>query len=247
VSRVPSPRIFATVGGLTFRTQEALRDYTVEMLNRYEPEQFASEKDRYFLLQLLARHFEAEDKIGPGILSFQRRVNLYHGKIEAAGWWFVRTDGTEVSFSIYDCFRDRPIGDDEVFLRRIVSCCRAAVMEDVHRLKNEVFDGRRMTRCAATGAEISFSEAQVDHAGEWPFVRIVDEWLHERAPWLRQIEIKSHEGQSGRVFADPRVAADFKEFHDQRAELRIVHKGQNMGDGSRGYRMRFRLPGKAEA
>jgi hypothetical protein len=61
-----------------------------------------------------------------------------------------------------------------------------------------------------------------DHGGEWPFARIVKVFvaIHGQPAVTR-------EPCEGSRFDDPAVAEKFREFHNERAQLRIVHRNVN--------------------
>ena len=82
---------------------------------------------------------------------------------------------------------------------------------------------------------MSWSAAQVAHAGDWPLSRIGREFnreyeeLHGRLPQFVEID-----GQS--VFAAPDDAQAFRKVHDGLTTLRILRREANMSLGARPQR-----------
>jgi hypothetical protein len=75
---------------------------------------------------------------------------------------------------------------------------------------------------------MTWADAHADHADPWPFRRIKLEWMAEHGftadnlPEIASVELST-------TLADPALAADFKDFHDQRAKIMIVLQRVNLG------------------
>jgi hypothetical protein len=89
----------------------------------------------------------------------------------------------------------------------------------VHQHKLGSFAARDLAPCEATGRWIAFSDAPVDHADPWPFVRIVGGF---RKLWPAPA-IADLDGVR-RVFGRARDAQV-----DVLARLRVVHRKVNLG------------------
>ncbi len=72
-----------------------------EMLHRYALEEKVSEEDSKDLAALLKRHDECDEKIGSGI-SYFKVSNAPHPH-SGRCFWIVRTDDSEVDFSVPYC------------------------------------------------------------------------------------------------------------------------------------------------
>lgn len=88
-----------TVGEMTFSTKGSAEEYLKGILYKYEIGELVDEKDSGFLAELLARHPEADQKIGPGIESFHVRKADYGTRC----FYVMRVDGTEERFSARSC------------------------------------------------------------------------------------------------------------------------------------------------
>ncbi|NKN01139.1 DCL family protein [Rhizobium leguminosarum] len=78
-----------------------------QMLGRYQVGEAVSAEDAMDLAHLLARHSEAEEKIGSGISYFivDRAPDPYPGRC----FWVVRKDGVPVDFAIKHCLLMHPM------------------------------------------------------------------------------------------------------------------------------------------
>ena len=99
-----------------------------------------------------------------------------------------------------------------------------------HLLKDDMTSVRKRAfangpvRCSVSGVPLREDEAHVDHAPPWTFDEIVRAYERQHGtPALR------HEGTRD-LFCDPADARRFQDFHDTRAELRIVHKTVNLSE-----------------
>jgi hypothetical protein len=80
--------------------------------------------------------------------------------------------------------------------------------------------------CDVSGEPLTSLNMHVDHAGEWPFRRIVKEfveWAVRERLSLRLVE----SGVYTVEFADPQVTEAFRAFHNARATLRRVTQEVN--------------------
>jgi hypothetical protein len=228
---------YAVIGGIEFKTQSSLLDYAKSLLNSYSIGDYVTQPHRHFLINFLSRHEWASDKIGPGVLEFQLRENC-GPNWSARGFWIIRVDGTEADFSIYNCLKNESSDPKRLKAKYIKQACRTAISAVIDKYSRDRFSVSDVISCDQTGVPITISQAHVDHYGEWPFARIVDEWID--GVIVEMIDVEGHgDGQTFRYFSNQDIADDFVKFHNERAVLRIVHKQVNMKDGSRGYETRF--------
>lgn len=111
----------------------------------------------------------------------------------------------------------------------VQEAARDLISADMAAFKASRFGSADSVPCAATGDQVSFADAHVDHAGQWSFAAILREFIRERGvPEVVAVE------PWGSVFTSEDDARSFKDFHDARASLRIIHKKINMSLGARG-------------
>lgn len=88
------------IGTLSFASKSDATEFFKGMLYRYELGDVVSAADAEHLSNLVARHPEAEAKIGEGIGSFSVRTADYGTRC----FWINRIDGTTVKFSFRACY-----------------------------------------------------------------------------------------------------------------------------------------------
>jgi hypothetical protein len=98
---------------------------------------------------------------------------------------------------------------------------RIAVADRVERFRSKSFAGGPV-HCATCGAAVGSEDAHVDHAPPWTFAAIVEAFA-EAHPGVKL----AHQGTRD-VFTNEAEAELFRQFHDERAVLRIVHKRENL-------------------
>lgn len=183
-------------------------------------------KDAEVITALVRMHAHVDKIIGPGI--------AYHYVApddtgSANGWGFrtVRADGTEDVWSFNNALNGKQPSPEQrakQALRWEVEpwCQKAGAAFDA-----DVFGGA----CYITGKKILDNhDSELHHAGDWPFWRIVREWmLDERLGWD---DVKVENARDGRrelvgIFqlADRDLAQRFIEFHAERADIVRVLKG----------------------
>ena len=92
-------------------------------------------------------------------------------------------------------------------------------------------------RCDVSGELSTPFNLNVDHAGEWPFRRIVEEFVE----WAAREGLSLRLAQSGIFtveFANPRATQAFRDFHNARATLRLVTQEINQSWRGRGCKGR---------
>lgn len=229
---------FAVIAGENFPNGATLKRRLQSILHSYDEGEYTVTSDTHFLLSALRRHPRAEQKISAGVLTFHRRVNCNPGWKAAPGFYVIRVDGTEDSFSIYHLIKDGSQADPrDVFLDKLNAAMRAAIVPSILGAKDRAFDAVDTISCPISGREISRDEAHVDHGAPYPFIRIQDEFLIAYGRHLRPEHID--DTGVGCRFADEDLRQYFQAFHDERAHLRVVWGKANIAKGAGGYRPQF--------
>jgi hypothetical protein len=107
--------------------------------------------------------------------------------------------------------------------------CRNAVHGDIHSVKQKYFDDNSVkgqVKCQETGELSKWTELVLDHRQPNTFSIIIDRFKEVTNPDLDTIEYESDE-QNCLVFKDKSLIYAFKEYHKEKANLRIVRKECN--------------------
>jgi hypothetical protein len=167
---------------------------------------------------VLDRHHDRANKLAGGITGITVLKN--NGHLRSRGFHIVRPDGSTMDFS-YRVALDMASKEPT-----IEQACRTAVWSDIAAWRDRWFE-TQPPYCEVSGEVLTKDTMHVDHGGDWPFRRIVAEF----------VELAEREGFSLTLaqrgfyiveFADPQVIEAFRKFHDARAELRVVTAAVNL-------------------
>lgn len=208
-----------TVYGETFKTKKALADRCREILYRYKPGELLNEADSGFIVDLLRRHPNAEEKFGDGILSIAVQETEYGNQ----GFWLNRVDGSGTDFSFLHCITPRSPLDD------FKKACRNEVHEQIQEFKCAAFHGEACLLCPVVGEILTIGTCHVDHEAPATFEALVQAFVAAVQIDPLKVEILGYEdGEVEKRFADRDLAARWNSYHQENAKLRIVSKRANL-------------------
>lgn len=211
------------VAGVDFASQSALRNHARALLHKTQIGETFDEADNRFLLALLNRHHEAEEKIGAGIIRFFTRRHATYGTV---GFAFERIDGSIDDFGIDYCVRT--LSADEVARLNYLRAARYAVLPSIRRFRDDALLLNPI--CPLTGTPLTRARHHVDHAPPQVFSLIAQAYLDEVN--LRPIDFEYRCDDLGRcLFADEYYELYFAVFHDERATLRLLSPSANLSGG----------------
>ena len=219
------------IGKHIFKTKkEALNHYKM-ILNSYEFGQTLNENDFNELVELLKMHPCSETKFGAGIATI-KIVKI--PKFNTKAFELQRIDDSTEIFSYINCLSDGSKRIRNIFTR----ACRQAVQEDLRNVKLAYFQKHSKqgkVKCQETNELAIWEELVIDHRQPNTFSVIVDRFIE-----LYQIDIQNikynEEIEGVDKFEDEEIKQKFKEYHKDKATLRIVKKNLN---SSRAYQARI--------
>jgi hypothetical protein len=212
------------ISGETFKTKQDLLERIRRVLYAYEEGQTLNELDFTFMLDVLRLHPNVAQKIGCGVASMHVKENpVYPGK---RGFWLMRTDSTATDFSFMECLS--PSSNK----KKTQSAFRSAIEPYCFKFKQGVFDKTLYgtTLCEYTGKRITFLDAHVDHKPPNTFEKLFNDFLAENGLDANQIETRGA-GLDNVVqdeIADPELKNRWIQFHNERAELRVISREANL-------------------
>lgn len=113
---------------------------------------------------------------------------------------------------------------------------RNIIHKDIRGVKKEYFDRyskNGFVPCQETGIQSKWTELVVDHRQPNTFSIIVDRFLELNKIDLRKIEYKTDENNFY-LFNDDELAENFRNYHKEKANLRIVRKECNSSRAHQG-------------
>lgn len=220
------------VGGVEFRTQQAVVEHVRSILRRYSSgADTLNLADTAFMLDLLQRHPEAETKIGCGVASMYVADNPIYPGERSRGFHLRRYDGTETDFSFWECIRATPHD------KKVVSAMRVAVEPDTLAFKQAAFDAapEGVLECPDTGALLRFGTAHVDHKAPKTFDFLVKQFFKVEGLRLADIAVRrSGDNEYQDLLAEADLCERWVAFHNQHADLEIVSPLANLSHRKRG-------------
>lgn len=209
-----------------FRTLQDLRIRIRAIRDTYPDNVYINPNDLAFMCNVLNRHESADYKIGCGVAAmYVKTVPMYKNN---RCFWLVRQDGSETDFSFEMCLRNKP----ESRLIKFKQACRSAVSEEVSVFKREFFRTKTKfcAKCPFTGEVITPTQSHVDHAPPWTFDNIVSGFIKEYLVDVDDVEIRGiREDKMLRNEIDnDNLKQRFIDYHNERAELRVISKQANL-------------------
>ncbi len=120
----------------------------------------------------------------------------------------------------------------ESLRQRVAGACRQTVFDTARALREAHFTEQPVRTCPVSALPMTLACSDADHAPPWTFANILNAWLrqagvdHDCSEWPDG-ELEQHHDFDGSRFSDEHLAGHFKAFHDERAQLRVVHSFAN--------------------
>ncbi len=201
------------INHIEFKTKGLAQKEARRILNESELYKPLNDSDKNFMIDWFRQiHEEPQRKFGAGVKSLSIRMNYQYSKSGTRGFWITRIDGTETDISYL------PKRSQHT---KVTKALRTAVQPtiDEFRMKHGVIVG-----------------AHIDHAGDWPFSRIVSEFERQIGCKVEKLKVKSHnDGDMTNYLQDENIAARFKAFHDNVCQLEYLDAKENMQKGNKGF------------
>jgi hypothetical protein len=198
-----------TLGRFVFRTKGDAVKAVRNVLNSALPGLFLSGDELDLVTAVLDRHHDRENKLAGGMIGIMVQWNNEAGYLSRC-FHIVRPDWSTVDFSYSVALDQAPKGPT------IEQACRMAVLPDIRAYRDARLPAGPQC-CDASGEPLTPLNLNVDQAGEWPFRRIIEEFVE----WSTREGLSLRLAQSGIFtveFADPQATEAFR----ARAVLRLV-------------------------
>lgn len=216
------------VNGQLFKTKEQLREHIRGIRDGYIDGRYLNEDNFEFMLDLLNRHEAAEIKIGCGVASMYVKTNEVFKRNRE--FWLVRLDGSEADFSFEICLKH------ETKLQKFKNACRTAVADIVVNFKRDFFDRvGEPAICPVTGEQMTLRHnSHVDHTLPETFDKIVQDFNDLHNLVVDDVDLLTAEdGRVRNEMADKHLEATFIQFHNQKANLRVISKRANLSSATK--------------
>ena len=199
------------LGGVTFKTKTAARDYVNENI-RAGPERKLEGKHFLVAIDLITMRNDFEEIEQCGI----KEVWVFWLEKNCKPHWttkIVRLDGSEEIVGLNSGFN--PPSQKVIVMKAM----RAEIADQVIEYKQRHFDLRNFAECEESGKLVSFNECHVDHCGHG-FDKLAEDFLK-----TQDVETKYLTGamQADRIkMSDKMVARNWRDYHRAKAKLKVV-------------------------
>jgi hypothetical protein len=199
-----------------FITQKELKEYIKSILYKYPLGELLDGYDFEFMMDVLSRHQNYDEKIGCGVDAIRVVRESQWG---TRHFEILRIDGSSIDFGYDKCLRP------ETQLTKFKRACRNAVEEQVREFKNRFFEKNREVKCPITGTYLTYNNAHVDHEYPKTFDQIVYDFIKEKNIDVNSVVIK---GELVKQLKDKRLEEEFAQYHRANANLRVISKSANL-------------------
>lgn len=207
------------IGDHIFKNKDLARDAARSVMGQYHPGDVVTDKVHHdFLLNLLALHPDARQKIGCGVKDFYIGDGMYGTNC----FWLMRLDGTMTDWSFLKCLSSKPSNKQDV-----LNAMRLAVWPQICEYRDILFAETDDVFCPVTGEKIGKLTCHIDHIV--PFKNLVESFLTERGLAISDIKIApSRDAKIGPRMSNNEHVALWLEYHRTNARLRALSPAANM-------------------
>lgn len=215
-------RNLVQIGDKTYATKKDALNHYKNILNSYDFGETISRDNLSDLFDLLETHPNVIEKVGVGIESI-RIVKL---KYSTKAFELVRFDGSTEYFSY-----TKRINAPKNNFTKFREACRKAIQDDLRSVKLAYFDKyskKGQVKCQETGELLKWEDLSVDHRQPNTFSVIVDRFVELNNINLSEVEYFQIGGDMDEI-ANNELKEKFRQYHKDKANLRVVKKNLNLG------------------
>jgi hypothetical protein len=210
-----------------FKYKKDALNFFKTKLNSYDFDEILNDEDTADVIALLLENGTRKEKIGCGI----KEIRI--GKVQFGTKCFqiIRNDLSSEIFSYVYCIN----GDLKPFTK-FSNACRNAIHKDLHNVKQKYFDQHSVkgkVKCQETGILSSWTELNVDHRQPNTLSIITDRFIELYNVDLNIVEYVTDKDNK-LLLADKNLETKFRDYHIEKANLRIVRKEKNLGRSHQG-------------
>lgn len=210
------------IGEIEFATKKDALSHYKTILNTYHFGEELNTTDFNFIMDLLETHPRVKEKIGSGI----EKVRIGKVQYNTKSFELVRIDGTTEFFSY-----TKRINAPKTNFTKFREACRQAIQDDLRRVKLEYFQKhskKGKVKCQESKELAIYEELNVDHRQPNTFSIIVDRFIELNKIDIEKIDYIQVDGGPNEL-KDDRLKQEFRKYHQDKANLRIVKRALNLG------------------
>lgn len=210
------------IGEIEFATKKDALTHYKTILNTYNFGEELNTDDFNEIMNLLETHPRVKEKIGVGI----EKVRIAKVQYNTKSFELVRIDDSTEFFSY-----TKRINASKTNFTKFREACRQAIQDDLRSVKLDYFEKfstKGQVKCQESKELAKYEELNVDHRQPNTFSVIVDRFIELNKLDLEKIEYIQVDGGPNEL-KDDKQKQDFRKYHQDKANLRIVRKDLNLG------------------
>jgi hypothetical protein len=208
------------IGKKEYRSKKEAISYYRSILNSYNFGQTLNESDFADLIDLL-NYWQSEDETESTFYVEYIKVSKVQFNTKCFEVFY--SDKTSCYISYLLCINNQKYTSEKLFY----NACRNSVKNDIHAVKSHYFKGcGGLARCQETGILSKWEELVIDHRQPNTFSVIIDRFKELNNIDIESIQYNSDE-KNNIVFSDISLSEKFREYHNEKANLRIVRRECN--------------------
>ncbi|MDO9541439.1 MAG: DCL family protein [Kiritimatiellia bacterium] len=211
------------VGAQAFQSKKDALEFFRSIRNRYADGVRISEEDSGYLMDLVAIHHDAEEKIGCGISHFtvatDNRFGTRHFKLH-------RLDGkSDTDFSFHVAVKGpNPRRDRLEALRHAIAC-------QILHFKAQRFGEKAVHTCPLRNIPVTENSYHVDHTPPNTFLKVANDWLAEQNIKIEEILITPPaDNQTVTEMTNSMQRDSWQSYHAGHVSLRLLSPLGNLSD-----------------
>lgn len=203
------------IGSRLFQTKKEITRHVQTLFDKYPTvgEIVTDEGDHEFLLALLQRHEECDEKVGNGVAHFSRDA---HPTWQSPGFKLHRVDGSSTDFSTSHCIAAR----GPSLMSRFREACKYAVDDILRDHKFRMFDaGGGTVVCPTTGVRLTKDQCRLEQVGpSWK--ELVDDFVREAGHHVVETDITAaRDNQYWHELTSSALVRSFRDYYAKRINL----------------------------
>jgi hypothetical protein len=210
------------IGEIDFAAKKDALIHFKSILNSYDFGEELNTNDFNDIMNLLETHPKVKEKIGSGI----DKVRVAKVQYNTKSFELVRNDGSTEFFSY-----TKRINAPKTSFTKFKEACRQAIQDDLRNMKLAYFEKhskKGQVKCQESKELAKYEELNIDHRQPNTFSVIVDRFIELNNLDIEKIEYIQVDGGPDEL-KDDKLKQDFRKYHQDKANLRIVKMDLNLG------------------
>lgn len=214
-----------TIANTIYRTKGDVTQRCRQILYSTKHEEFISEHDFEFLIELFRYHEKWEVKSGEGVVAITTQMTP-HG---TPCFTMVRKDGSPEDISFRHVIKLLPTKHSTTLLPQGLldyrAAARTAIQEQIWKFRDNTLGAD--IECPITGKGITRDDCSVDHVKPMTFDQLLFDFTKSHDINPLNVEVDSLEGTVA-IFTDSRILSDWQNYHQSNCVLRLLSKTGNL-------------------